>query len=95
MGPVLCYMLNCMHPSHFCMMLAQAGGEEWVDCIWSHAELDAMMELDSGDAKELAVLCRGLKEQALPALNVLGGCCGTNVGHVAQMHATCADMFAS
>uniref|UniRef100_A0A6U3TK87 Hcy-binding domain-containing protein n=1 Tax=Ditylum brightwellii TaxID=49249 RepID=A0A6U3TK87_9STRA len=105
-GPVLYYMLNCAHPSHFAGVLAQAvvAGEEWVDRIRglranasakSHAELDAMTELDSGDAEELAVQCRGLKERALPALNVLGGCCGTNVRHVAQMHAACAHLFAS
>ena len=50
----------------------------------SHAELDEAEELDDGDPADLA---RGYAElkRALPRLNVLGGCCGTDHRHVAAI----------
>ena len=47
----------------------------------SHAELDASTELDIGDPHDLAQRYRGLRS-ALPNLNVLGGCCGTDWRHL-------------
>ncbi|MEE8305771.1 MAG: homocysteine S-methyltransferase family protein, partial [Gammaproteobacteria bacterium] len=50
----------------------------------SHAELDEATELDDGNPQELGLryldLARGLEN-----LNVIGGCCGTDHRHVAQM----------
>ena len=72
-------------------MLSQAGA--WRDRIQglranasmlSHAELDAMTELDSGDPQDLADRYRRLRTP-LSRLNVLGGCCGTDHRHVAAM----------
>ena len=50
----------------------------------SHAELDAAEELDEGDPAALGRDQAGLAE-LLPALRVVGGCCGTDARHVAAM----------
>jgi homocysteine S-methyltransferase len=50
----------------------------------SHAELDVMTTLDSGDPADLASRYRQLRSR-LPNLNVLGGCCGTDHRHVAAI----------
>jgi homocysteine S-methyltransferase len=85
------YMLNCAHPSHFERVLAQGGA--WRERIrglranasmLSHAELDVMTELDSGDPLDLGDRYRRLRAP-LPRLNVLGGCCGTDHRHLAAI----------
>ncbi len=82
------YMINCAHPTHF--EDAVSGGEPWVQRIGglrtnastkSHAELDEAEELDEGDPADLAERHAALKA-ALPGVNVLGGCCGTDHRHV-------------
>jgi homocysteine S-methyltransferase len=82
------YMINCAHPTHFHQALA--GGEPWAQRIGglrtnastkSHAELDEAEELDEGDPDDLAARHAELKA-LLPAVNVLGGCCGTDHRHV-------------
>ena len=50
----------------------------------SHAELDEAEELDEGDLPDLAATTRGLLD-ALPAVRIVGGCCGTDARHVAAM----------
>lgn len=91
------YMINCAHPTHF--ERAVAGGEPWTRRIGglrtnastkSHAELDEAEELDEGDPADLAERHAALKE-LLPAVNVLGGCCGTDHRHV---DAICAAWLA-
>jgi S-methylmethionine-dependent homocysteine/selenocysteine methylase len=81
-------MINCAHPSHFADVLV--GSEPWLGRIRgvrvnasrkSHAELDSSAELDEGDPAELAQQHTTLLER-LPKLNVLGGCCGTDLRHV-------------
>jgi S-methylmethionine-dependent homocysteine/selenocysteine methylase len=88
-------MVNCAHPSHFAAEL-EAGGA-WRERIAgiranasrrSHAELDRLPDLDSGDPAELAGEYRGLVG-ALPSLRVLGGCCGTDTRHLAAICAAC------
>jgi homocysteine S-methyltransferase len=89
------YMVNCAHPTHFANQLdAEAG---WVRRIGgiranasrcSHAELDAMTELDRGDPQELGRLYADLRSR-LPWLSVLGGCCGTDVEHIAAIAEAC------
>jgi homocysteine S-methyltransferase len=85
------YMLNCVHPTHFVSVLAGAG--DWRERIrglranastLSHAELDVMTELDSGNPQDLGERYRRLRTP-LPRLNVLGGCCGTDHRHVAAL----------
>lgn len=89
------FMINCAHPTHFATSLED--GAEWTSRIGgvranasrcSHAELDAMTELDSGDPGELAVLHRDLR-QRFPKINVLGGCCGTDLRHVTAIAEAC------
>ena len=85
------YMINCAHPSHFYDVLEP--GSAWTERIrgvranasrLSHAELDEMESLDSGDPEELANEYAALRER-MPSLTVLGGCCGTDHTHVEAM----------
>lgn len=85
------YMLNCAHPTHFEHVLD--GSAPWASRIGglranasrlSHAELDEMVELDAGDPADLAERYVALRA-ALPALRVIGGCCGTDDRHVAAI----------
>jgi homocysteine S-methyltransferase len=85
------FMVNCAHPTHLAPALAEEGS--WRERIvalranasrMSHAELDASEELDDGDPVELAEQYRELRDR-LPAVNVVGGCCGTDHRHVAQI----------
>ena len=50
----------------------------------SHAELDAAEELDRGDVAGLARHYADL-QRTLPDLRVVGGCCGTDIEHVAAI----------
>jgi homocysteine S-methyltransferase len=85
------YMINCAHPTHFEHVLE--GDESWVSRIrglrtnastQSHAELDEATELDDGDPADLGARHAALRAR-LPAVNVLGGCCGTDERHVAAI----------
>lgn len=84
------YGLNCAHPTH---LLDSLDGGDWQERLTffrpnastlSHAELDAMEELDSGDLPLLVNATHELLSQ-LPAVTVLGGCCGTDSRHVAAL----------
>jgi S-methylmethionine-dependent homocysteine/selenocysteine methylase len=85
------FMVNCAHPKHFSSVLERGG--EWRQRIIglranssekSHAELDEATELDEGDPKELGAQHAALRD-LLPAVRVLGGCCGTDARHVAAI----------
>ncbi|NEQ47258.1 MAG: homocysteine S-methyltransferase family protein [Leptolyngbya sp. SIOISBB] len=87
------YMINCAHPLHFAHTLQS--GEAWLNriggirpnaSIKSHAELDEAEELDEGNPLELGRQCVALGNM-LPNLRVLGGCCGTDQRHVAEIFA--------
>lgn len=87
------FMLNCAHPDHFSDALRE--DEAWTGRIrgiranasrCSHAELDAATELDDGDPAEFGRLYRALRDR-LPHISVLGGCCGTDHRHVAEVAA--------
>ncbi|MCP4573463.1 MAG: homocysteine S-methyltransferase [bacterium] len=84
------YMINCAHPTHFAAVLDRG---PWIRriravranaSVKSHAELDESTELDAGDSRLLGRECAALRK-FLPNLNVFGGCCGTDHGHVAEM----------
>jgi len=86
--PPAYFGVNCAHPSHFEACVAVGGN--WTARIRglranastrSHAELDAATELDIGDPVDLGDRYRRLRIP-LPALNVLGGCCGTDQRHL-------------
>ena len=54
----------------------------------SHAELETMTSLDVGDPAELGRHYADLRRK-LRHINVLGGCCGTDFGHVEQIRFAC------
>jgi homocysteine S-methyltransferase len=89
------YMINCAHPTHFDSILddgaawtARIGGVRANASCRSHAELDAMTELDIGDPADLAARHRVLVDR-FPNIRVLGGCCGTDLRHVAAIAEAC------
>jgi homocysteine S-methyltransferase len=89
--PAAYFMVNCAHPQHVLPAFEHAGA--WAGRIHglrsnaslqSHAELDEAETLDEGDLGVLVSAHRAL-EQHLPALQVVGGCCGTDARHVAAL----------
>ncbi|MDR7253118.1 homocysteine S-methyltransferase [Nocardioides sp. BE266] len=86
-------LVNCAHPDHVAPGVDEAA--PWAARIaglrvnssrLSHAELDEAEELDEGDLADLTATTRGLLAR-LPAARIVGGCCGTDVRHVAAMWA--------
>jgi homocysteine S-methyltransferase len=93
------YMINCAHPTHFEHLLAE--DEPWIQRVRglranasrkTHAELDESSELDIGDPVELGKQYAELK-RGQPQLNVMGGCCGTDIRHLEQIAAACSPLF--
>ena len=89
------YGINCAHPTHF--SLALVPGSEWTERIkmvranasrMSHAELDDAPVLDDGDPDEFGREHAELREK-FPYINVLGGCCGTDVRHIQALAKSC------
>ena len=84
------YMINCAHPDHFGGSLQDAPWARRIRGLRanasrkSHAELDAATELDAGNPHELAQQYRALADR-MPWLNVFGGCCGSDLRHVAEI----------
>jgi S-methylmethionine-dependent homocysteine/selenocysteine methylase len=90
-GAAAYFGVNCAHPDHFFDVLD--GDSDWARRIralrcnasrQSHSELDACEVLDDGDPGELASQYGQLLDR-LPLVNVVGGCCGTDLRHVAQI----------
>jgi S-methylmethionine-dependent homocysteine/selenocysteine methylase len=85
------FMVNCAHPTHFSPALEHEGawrrrivGLRANSSRRSHAELDEAVELDEGDPRELGAQHAALQDR-VPAVRVLGGCCGTDARHVAAI----------
>lgn len=90
------YMINCAHPDHFVNAIPDgAPSASRVRGIlanasrMSHEELDNAEELDDGDPDELASQYAAYRER-FPSINIFGGCCGTDVRHVAAIAEACA-----
>jgi homocysteine S-methyltransferase len=90
-GAALYFMINCAHPTHFATVLDPDAA--WTGRVravranasrMSHAELDEAEQLDDGDPLELSEQYVDLLDRA-PGLLVLGGCCGTDVRHIAAI----------
>lgn len=89
------YMINCAHPSHFQAIFSERGDWRYriqgiranASCK-SHAELDEATELDEGNPLDLAQSYFELLK-LLPNLNVLGGCCGTDIKHIKEIYDVC------
>jgi len=84
------YMINCAHPTHFINVLRDG---EWTERIRavranastkSHAELNEASQLDEGNPIKLGSHYLDLAAK-FENLNVLGGCCGTDHRHVAEI----------
>ncbi|PZX11883.1 homocysteine S-methyltransferase [Palleronia aestuarii] len=95
------YMINCAHPDHFALVLAEAADEDWMTRLrgivanasrCSHAELDEADELDDGDPEELAQQLTDLG-RAYPRIAVLGGCCGTDMRHMRTLARELNEQF--
>jgi S-methylmethionine-dependent homocysteine/selenocysteine methylase len=85
------FMINCAHPTHFDDVVSSE--EPWTRRVralranastMSHAELDEAEELDDGDPVDLGARYRALRAE-LPELCLVGGCCGTDHRHVAEI----------
>ena len=84
------FMVNCAHPDHFFDVLDDS---DWARRIrglrcnasrLTHAELDECEVLDDGDPEELANQYKSIAA-SMPWLNVFGGCCGSDLRHVAEI----------
>jgi S-methylmethionine-dependent homocysteine/selenocysteine methylase len=88
-GPAY-YMVNCAHPTHFAPVFEADGPWQRVRglranaSMRSHAELDEAPELDEGDPVDLGARYAALAPR-LGEVCVLGGCCGTDHRHVAEI----------
>ncbi len=84
------FMVNCAHPTHIAHALGDPAIANRIGALrvnaskQSHAELDEAEVLDEGNPVELGIDNAALKAK-LPRIQVLGGCCGTDARHVAQM----------
>ena len=90
-GAAAYFMINCAHPTHFEGVLED--GAPWLERIGglranastkSHAELDEAEELDEGDPADLGARYAALRRR-LPNVRVVGGCCGTDERHIAEI----------
>lgn len=81
------FMINCAHPDHFESAFSDGPWMQRVRGIvanasrCSHAELDEAIVLDDGDPIELGKQLADLRRR-FPHINVLGGCCGTDMRHM-------------
>ncbi|WP_457190683.1 homocysteine S-methyltransferase family protein [Nocardioides sp. P5_E3] len=84
-------LVNCAHPDHVrpgldadAAWTGRIAGLRVNSSRLSHAELDEAEELDEGDLPDLAATTRALVD-VLPAVRIVGGCCGTDARHIAAM----------
>lgn len=89
------YGINCAHPDHFSDVLgADPAAIDRIGLLRanasraSHTELDGAEELDDGDPMELAAQYAQLIRDH-PHLEVLGGCCGTDIRHIEAIFDAC------
>jgi len=86
-GEAASFMINCAHPTHFADALPEGESRRRIAGLranastLSHAELDEAEDLDSGDPGDLAERYVALRSE-LPSLELVGGCCGTDIRHV-------------
>ncbi len=86
------FMVNCAHPQHVVKAFDDAG--PWVERIrgmrsnasmLTHAELDEAETPRRGRPGRPRRARTGSLEEHLPALEIVGGCCGTDARHVAAL----------
>ena len=85
--------MNRAHLDHFSHVLEDTDwarrirGIRGIRCNASrkrHAELDEFETLDDGDPVELGGQYKAIKAK-MPWLNIVGGCCGSDLRHVTQI----------
>ena len=82
--------INCAHPTHITAGLDNARSLGRIGVLRlnasdrSHAERDEAAELDEGDPVALR-RDNAARRELLPSIGLLGGCCGTDHRHVAQI----------
>ena len=87
------FMVNCAHPSHIATALTAPLCRQRVCGLvanasrCSHTELDAASTLDQGNPTEFGIELADLA-RAHPQVRVLGGCCGTDMRHLAATFAS-------
>ena len=89
--PPAYYMVNCAHPEH--LITAADANADWAKRVQglranasrrSHAELNESAELDEGNPGTIGKECLELADK-LGGIQVIGGCCGTDLRHVDSM----------
>ncbi|CAN5260338.1 homocysteine S-methyltransferase family protein [soil metagenome] len=91
-GAAAYFMINCAHPTHFSDVLDEGG--PWlgrIRGIRANASTKNHAELDEGNPSELGAQYRELVAR-LPALSVLGGCCGNDHRHIEEICTSCSTM---
>ena len=94
------FLVNCAHPRHVAGGLDDGAWRQRVAgtrvnaSLLSHAELDSSPTLDEGEPGTLAADVDALLRPHLPALRIVGGCCGTDARHVAAMWGEAAGVSA-
>lgn len=89
------YMINCAHPTHFLNVLKEdickkrLRGLRANASTCSHAELDEAEHLDEGNPEELGKQFSTIRRQ-YPFVNIIGGCCGTDIRHIRQITEYCS-----
>ncbi len=84
------FLINCAHPTHIAAGLDGASSLERIGGLrpnastLSHAELDEAEQLDEGDPLALGRDNAEIRDM-LPSVRLLGGCCGTDHRHVAEI----------
>ncbi|WP_270732438.1 homocysteine S-methyltransferase family protein [Shimia sp. Alg240-R146] len=84
------FMVNCAHPEHLIGAIDAPLCRERLRGVvanasrCSHAELDEADTLDSGDPKEFGQQLADI-ERRFSQINVVGGCCGTDMRHMKEM----------
>jgi homocysteine S-methyltransferase len=82
--------VNCAHPTHIRNALDDGPWQSRLQSYrpnastLTHAELDVMEELDTGN-RDLLLQASNELRALVPTLSVIGGCCGTDVTHVAAL----------
>ena len=82
-------MINCAHPTHFEHVLEARGASACAGCARTHRRAatpssTSAEDLDDGDPQDLGARYAALRASS-PALNVVGGCCGTDHRHVGEI----------
>jgi len=84
------FMVNCAHPDHFFDVLDDSFWARRIHGLrcnasrLSHAELDECEVLDDGNPTEFGEQYKAIFTR-MPWLNIFGGCCGTDLRHVAEI----------